>query len=127
MHDLILESHIDELSSCIGFTIIINCIQTFVEEATKIDFYYQIVELCFIYLLRVFVQDTKNRIAHYQSAVTELIRFLYDALFSPYYLTVTKTKQSDTAKQLISVHYQTDRIVLMEYVMSLFALLCYNC
>lgn len=83
--------------------------------------------MCFVYLLRVFVQDTKNRIIRYKSAVTELIRFLYDALFSPFYLTVTKNKQYDTAKQLVSIHYQTDRIVLMEYVMSLFALLCYNC
>ena len=60
--------------------------------------------------------------------MTELLQFLYDSLYSPYYLILCQ--QDDNQQQpvnLISIDYDTEGTVLMEYVMSLFALLCYNC
>lgn len=123
-----IESHINELINTIGFTIIINCIQSFAEEANTIDCHHQIVELSLIYLLRLFVSDTKNRISQNQEGVTELLQFLYDSLYSPYYLILCQ--QDDNQQQpvnLISIDYDTEGTVLMEYIMSLFALLCYNC
>lgn len=83
-------------------------------------------------MLRLFVSDTKNRINHNQEGVTELLRFLYDSLYSPYYLILCQQEEENQQQQqqpvnLISIDYDTEGTVLMEYVMSLFALLCYNC
>lgn len=83
-------------------------------------------------MLRLFVSDTKNHINHNQEGVTELLRFLYDSLYSPYYLILCQQEEENQQQQqqpvnLISIDYDTEGTVLMEYVMSLFALLCYNC
>ena len=123
----LLGKHIDALAKWIGFSLIKNNIEVFASSANTNDSHRQIVELSFVYLLRVFVQNTKKTIEENQSEVTELLSFLYEALFSQNYINYTPSENDSADNRLIlSVHY-SDQNVLMEYVMSLFALLCYNC
>lgn len=132
-----LEKYHNELINSIGVTPIINCIQSFIQDAHTDPDSYHIVELCFVYLLRVFFQDTVKRIADHRDAVTSLLHFLYEAIFQPYYYQsasiassstsglFTSTMSGEPASVALQVHM--DETVLMNYVMSLFSLLCYNC
>lgn len=84
-------------------------------------------EIAFVYLLRVFVKDPKRYIQENPKEVTELLQFLFEALFSPFYINYVPDDMEEENTRILTVHFQTDQNVLMEYVMSLFALLCYNC
>ena len=133
-----LEKYHNELINSISFTTIINCIQSFVQDASTDPDSYHIVELCFVYLLRIFFQDTAKRIADHREAVTSLLHFLYEAIFQSCYIRssaiasssatsslFTSTLSGEPASVALQVHL--DETVLMNYVMSLFSLLCYNC
>ena len=131
------EKYHNELINSISFTTIINCIQSFVQDASTDPDSYHIVELCFVYLLRIFFQDTAKRIADHREAVTSLLHFLYEAIFQSCYIRssaiasssatsslFTSTLSGEPASVALQVHL--DETVLMNYVMSLFSLLCYN-
>ena len=121
-----LEANHAELLRSIGVTVILNCIRTFVPEAASNEDYYGIVELCFLYLLRLFVSDTNTVIQANQEQVSELLHFLYEALFSPYYLQSGQGVQTIPGA-VIQLEVHSQDMILSDYVMSLFALLYYNC
>lgn len=123
-----VETYHNELIRTIGFTPVMNCINSFIQESHSYSDYFHIVELCFVYLLRIFVQDTVHRIEENQKEVTELLRFLYEALFQPCFIHSVPLESESAAEPLpIALQVHTDEMVLMDYVMSLFSLLCYNC
>lgn len=121
-----LEAYHPELLRSIGVTVILNCIRTFVPEASTNEDYYRIVELCFLYLLRLFVSDTQTVIQGFSEQVSELLHFLYEALFSPYYSHSGQGTQT-TPGAVIQMEVHSQDMILSDYVMSLFALLYYNC
>ena len=121
-----LEAYHPELLRSIGVTVILNCIRTFVPEAASNEDYYRIVELCFLYLLRLFVSDTQTVIQTFPEQVSELLHFLYEALFSPYYSQSGQGVQTIPGA-VIQMEVHSQDMILSDYVMSLFALLYYNC
>ncbi|KAK8793611.1 hypothetical protein WA171_002745 [Blastocystis sp. BT1] len=119
------EAYHPELLRSIGVTVILNCIRTFVPEAASNEDYYRIVELCFLYLLRLFVSDTQTVIQTFPEQVSELLHFLYEALFSPYYSQSGQGVQTIPGA-VIQMEVHSQDMILSDYVMSLFALLYYN-
>lgn len=105
---------------------ILNCIRSFIAESANNEDYYSMIELCYIYLLRLFVTDPRSRIQDYPNQTTELLHFLFESLFSPSY-SQSAPGASAAYGQLVSLEIHNQDMALIDYVQSLFALLCYNC
>lgn len=115
----------DQLIRGLGFTLLQNIILSFVQESVTNSSNSHIVELCFLYLLRLFGSNPKEMVHQYAAEVPPLLHFLYECLYNPCFLPVSSTDESISQAGITQI--QTQENVLMDYVMSLFALLCYNC
>ena len=108
----------------IGFTLIQNIILLFVQRLSMDPMHSHIVELCFIYLLRLFGNHPAETIRQHATEVVPLLHFLYECLYKPCFLPVDENDETLTTGGFTQI--QTQSNVLMDYVMTLFALLCYN-
>lgn len=108
----------------IGFTLIQNLILLFVQRLNMDPSHSHIVELCFIYLLRLFGNHPAETIRRYSDDVVPLLHFLYECLYKPCFLPVDENDETLATGGFTQI--QTQSNVLMDYVMTLFALLCYN-
>ena len=108
----------------IGFTLIQNIILLFVQRLSMDPMHSHIVELCFIYLLRLFGNHPADTIRQHATEVVPLLHFLYECLYKPCFLPVDENDETLTTGGFTQI--QTQSNVLMDYVMTLFALLCYN-
>ena len=99
-----------------------KCIRSYIDESSRNEDYYNIVELCYIYLLQLYVTNPTTVIQSYTDQSNELLHFLFESLFSPNYNQLTPGSRT-LVNSTISLEMPNQD---MDYIQSLFALICYN-